>query len=119
MKKVTKILMVMIVIVAIPALAGLGIMALWNSLVSPVCGFATITYWQSTGFFILGQLLSGGFLIMLFMLLGSIHAISHHHGEWHGHWHKMTDEKRREFILRRRNCFGFNNRPQKEGDVTE
>lgn len=109
----------MVVIVATPAVAGLGIMALWNNLVTSVCGFAAISFWQSMGFFILGQLLSGGFLLMLFMLLAGIHSISHHHGDWHDHWHKMTDEERREFILSRRKRFGSNNHPQKEGDAGE
>lgn len=119
MKTIAKIFMVMTVIVAIPMLAGIGIMALWNSLVTSICGFAAITFWQSVGFFLLGQLLSGGFLIMLLLLMGGIHNIVHHHGEWHDHWHKMTDEERREFILRRRKHFRFHNRFQKEGDVTE
>ncbi|MDE5947784.1 MAG: hypothetical protein K2G86_03215 [Prevotella sp.] len=105
MKKVAKIFMAMIVFVTIPAVAGLGIMALWNSLVTSICGFAAITFWQSIGFFLLGQLLSGGFLIMLFVLLGMIHSINHHHGDWHDHWHKMSDEERREFIFRRRKRF--------------
>lgn len=109
----------MIVFLAITALAGIGIMALWNSLVTSICGFAAITFWQSIGFFLLGQLLSGGFLVMLLILMGCLHGLTHHHEEWHDHWHKMTDKERREFILRRREHFGFHNRPKKEDDITE
>lgn len=119
MKKVTKIIMMLIAVMIIPALAGLGIMALWNGIITSICGFAAISFWQGVGLFILGQLLSGGFLIMLFVLMGGIHSISHNHGDWHNHWHGMTDEQRREFILRRREHFGFRKRSQKEDDVVE
>ncbi len=119
MKKTIKIFAVLITLMAVPALAGLGIMALWNSIIAAACGFAIINFWQSTGLFVLGQLLSGGFLLLLFMLFGSIHAISHHREDWHNHWHNMTDEQRREFILRRREHFGFCNHYHNAEDASE
>lgn len=45
---------------------------------------------------------TGGFIIGLFILLGSLHKVFHHHGDWAAHWHGMTDSERREFIERRR-----------------
>ena len=119
MKKVIKLIVTLAAIVAVPALTGLGIKMLWNNIITSVCGFAAISFWQSVGIFLLGQLLSGGFLIMLFILASGIHSLCHHHRNFHDHWHKMTDEERREFILRRREHFGFSKHPQKEDDAAE
>ena len=111
MKRTFKIFATLLVLIAIPALAGLGIMALWNGIVTTICGFKAITFLQGVGLFFLGQLLSSGFIILLFLGVGSLHAIYHNHGDWRDHWHKMSDEERREFIQRRREMFGFRNRP--------
>lgn len=119
MKRFTKILMMLIAVMAVPAIAGLGIMALWNDIITTVCGFATVTFWQSMGLFILGQLLSGGFMVMLFVLIGGIHSVGRHHADWHNRWHNMTDDERRRFILSRRDHSGFRNRPHKEEDAVE
>lgn len=120
MKKAFKaIVLLLLFLVVFPSLAGVVVMELWNNLIPTICGFATITFLQSVGLFFLGQLLTGGFLVMIFVLMGCLHKLTHHHGEWHDHWHKMTDEERREFILKRREHFGVHNRPQKECDDTE
>lgn len=89
---------------AVPALAGYGIMWLWNMIVPGITTFTAITFWQGVGLFFLGQLLSAGFIVG-FVLLGGIshHGISHH--GHHSRWHNMTDEQRREFIARRRQWF--------------
>lgn len=110
MKKTVKFFMIFIVLLAIPALAGLGTMALWNGIVTTICGFAAITFFQGVGLFLLGQLLSSGFIIALLFGFGGLHAIGHHRGNLNDHWHKMSDEERREFIKRRREMFGFRNR---------
>lgn len=97
--KTTSLLILFLVI--IPSMAGLAVMALWNSIIVAACGFAAITFIQAVGLFIFGQILSGGVILGLFMLGGGIHAITHHHGKFrrmHAHWHNMTDEQRREFI---------------------
>ena len=111
MKRTFKIFVAFLVLIVVPVLAGLGIMALWNGIVTTICGFKAITFLQGVGLFFLGQLLCGGFIIPLFLGLGSLHAIRHHRGDWRDHWHKMSDEERREFIQRRREMFGFRNRP--------
>ena len=111
MKRTFKIFVALLVLIAVPVLAGLGVMALWNGIVTTICGFKAITFLQGVGLFFLGQLLSSGFIIPLFLGFGSLHAIRHNHGDLHDHWHKMSDEERREFILRRREMFGFRNRP--------
>lgn len=111
MKKAIKATVIsLLFLVVFPALAGLAVTALWNSIIPAVCGFQAITFWQGTGLFILGQILTGGFLLALFFIGGGIHALGHRHGEWKSHWHNMTDEQRREFINRRREHFGFRNR---------
>ena len=120
MKKTVKIFMMLIVMIIVPALASLAIMALWNGVIAAVCGFGAITYWQSLGMFVLGQLLSGGFVLLLFMLFGSLHAIVHRgHGDWHRHWHNMSDDDRREFIRRRSELFGLGNHSHKEENATK
>ena len=106
MKKVIKIFLMLILLAGVPALAALGIEALWNGIVVPVCGFSVIGFGEGLGLFFLGQLLSGGFLFALFLLFGGLHSIVHHRHDWHNRWHNMTDEQRREFILRRRELFG-------------
>lgn len=109
MRKAAKIIMVAVVFAAIvPALAGLAVSALWNNIVVAACGFAAIGFWEGVGLFVLGQFLSAGFVLGMFMFGGSMHAIGHHYrGDWGRHWHKMSDEQRAEFIERRRAAFGF------------
>ncbi|MBD5321447.1 MAG: hypothetical protein HDS01_01610 [Bacteroides sp.] len=111
MKRILKRFASLLVLIAVPALAGLGVMALWNGVVTTVCGFAAITFYQAVGLFLLGQLLSSGFIIGLFFVFGSLHAMVHSRKGWHDHWHNMSDEERLEFIKRRREMFGFRNRP--------
>lgn len=92
----------------LPAMAGLAVEALWNGIVSPVCGFAAISFIQGVGLFLLGQILTGGIVMAFFLVGGGIHALGHRHGEWRNHWHGMTPDERREFIeRRRREHFGF------------
>lgn len=108
MKKTIKTLSVIFLFAAvIPALAGLAIMTIWNGVAITACGFAAISFWQAVGLFILGQILSGGFILALFLVGGGIHAASGRKGKLRNHWHNMTDEQRRDFIARRRAHFGF------------
>lgn len=103
MKKAVKTTVILVTFFAvIPALASLAITALWNAVLVSACGFAAIGFWEGAGLFLLGQFLTGGFIIGLLILLGSLHRVFHHHGDWAAHWHGMTDSERREFIERRR-----------------
>lgn len=122
MKKAIKSIMLFCLFaVIIPALAGVAIMTLWNALVPAVCGFAAITFWQGVGFFLLGQILTGGFVLGFFLLGMGVHAVAHrHHKEWYSQLHDMSAEERREFILRRRaEHAGFHNRTHNNGNVAE
>ena len=119
MKRTFKIFATLLVLLAVPVLAGLGIMALWNGIVTTICGFKAITFLQGAGLFFLGQLLSSVFIIPLFLGLGSLHALRHKSGDWRDHWHKMSDEERREFIQRRREMFGCRNRPGNGEEVSK
>lgn len=120
MKKALKAIAISILfLIVFPPLAGIAVMALWNSLIPAICGFAAITFWQGVGLFILGQILSGGFLFALFFIGGGIHALGHHRGEWKSHWHNMTDEQRREFITLRRQHFGFAPHRNKSDNAAE
>lgn len=104
MKKTIKALAILAAWIAIvPAGAGYGIMWLWNNLLPAICGFTAISFLQGVGLFFLGQLLSAGFMVGLFLLGGSLHASFHH--SHHNHWHEMSEEQRREFIEQRRRWF--------------
>lgn len=121
MKKAIKTLVILILFfVVFPSLAGVAIMALWNNIMPAVCGFAVITFWQGIELFLLGQILTGGILLALFLVGGGIHALHHHHGTWRSHWHDMTGEQRREFIeRRRREHLRFADRLNKREDAAE
>ncbi len=108
MKKASKIIATLLLfLVAIPFSLGYATTLLWNHILIPACGFSAITLLQGVGIFVLGQLLSGGFVLGCFFVAGSIHHIIGHHGGKMGrHWHNMTDEERREFFERRAK-FGF------------
>lgn len=120
MKKAVKTLFCILIFgAAIPALAGLAIQVLWNAILIPACGFSAITFLQGAGLFILGQILSTGFVIGLFALGGSIHSLTHHGSRrraMHDHWHNMSQREREEFIRRRREYFGFNQQKRAESD---
>ncbi len=123
MKKIVKILATILVFfVAFPLLAGFVTTILWNNILTAVCGFSVINLWQSVGIFILGQILSGGFILGCFFVMGSIHhAMGHTRGGLKHHWHNMTEEERKVFI-ERRTTFGFNHfhhNHQKDGDAAE
>ena len=53
MKRTYKIFATLLVLIAVAALAGLGIMALWNDIVTTICGFQAITFLQGIGLFFL------------------------------------------------------------------
>lgn len=111
MKKAIKIsIALFLFLVVLPSLAGVTVMTLWNSIITVICGFSAISFWEGIGLFILGQILTGGVILALFMIFGAVHTIGHRHGELRRHWHDMTDDQRREFITRRRNeHFRFRN----------
>ncbi|MDE5941507.1 MAG: hypothetical protein K2H14_05285 [Muribaculaceae bacterium] len=121
MKKIFKAFATLVLFVAVfPLLAALAITALWNSIVVTTCGFAAITFWQGAGLFLLGQIITGGFMIGLFLIGGCLHKIFHHEGDWHAHWHSMTAEERREFIeRRRRELFRSSNHKTSDADAAE
>lgn len=121
MKKIIKTIATLLTFIAvIPAIAGGAITFLWNSILTNVCGFASICFWQGVGLFFLGQIMTGGFVFALFLIGGSIHKIFHHDTDWHSHWHNMTKEQRHEFIERRyRAHFGFRNHKTPDADAAE
>lgn len=120
MKRILKVLAtILMFFVAVPLLAGFATTTLWNNILTSACGFNVINIWQGVGIFILGQILSGGFVLGGFFAVGSLHhAIGHSGGKLKHHWHNMTDEERKAFIDRRA-TFGFRHRHQKDGDAAE
>ena len=108
-----KIFASLFMVIGIPALAGWLIMLLWNGIVPGLCGAHEVDYIESIGLFFLGQLLSGGFVIGIFMIGGILHHFGHHRHTIHGHWHTMTPEQQREFIERRRAWFGHMHNDEK------
>lgn len=102
--------------VVLPSLAAGAVMFLWNSLIPGLCGWSAIGFTQAVGLFLLGQILSGGFVIGIMLLGGIIHG--GHHGHMRNHWHEMTDEQKREFFERRRAWFDMMH-SGKAGDADE
>lgn len=91
----------------IPAAVSGLIMCVWNMLMPQLFGLGAIGFWQSAALFLLCQLLSGGFVLGLLLLVGGIHVIVFHRNHAaHERWKKMTDEQRREVFLRRMERFG-------------
>ena len=91
---------------AIPAAAGAAIMWLWNVLVVPACGFEPLNWLAAVGFFALGQLLTGGFILGIFLLGAISHGIWHgHHPHHRSHWHNLTPEQKKDFLEQRRRFF--------------
>lgn len=89
----------------IPALLSLAVLLLWNATLPAICGFATLSFWQALGIFLLGQLLSAGFVAGIFLLGAFVHGARHHsHKDLHNHWHSMSREERhrimRDFLHR-------------------
>ena len=121
MKHAAKIsLIIILFLIVIPLIAGFTIMTLWNNIITDVCAFSAIGLPEGIGLFILGQILSGGFILAVFFIGGGIHAAGHNRGEWHTHWHAMSDDERREFIeRRRREHFGFRKQAQDTQDAAE
>ncbi|MBJ2187304.1 MAG: hypothetical protein JFR41_01540 [Muribaculaceae bacterium] len=102
MKRIAKAIILLILwACAIPGAASAIVMLLWNSIVTATCGFAAIGFWQAAGLFVLGQLLSAGFILGFFLLGAGIHAVIHHDAHrLHSHWHRMSDEQRKQFFNR-------------------
>lgn len=120
MKKIVKfIATILLFFIAVPLLAGFVIMMLWNNILTSACAFSALSIWQGIGIFILGQILSGGFVLGCFLAMGSLHHIVGHRREPMGrHWHNMTDEERCAFIERRMKS-GFRHHHHDEGDGAE
>ena len=111
MKRIIKtFIMLLIWGAGVPSLAAYAIMTLWNAFVPAISGFASVSFTQSLGIFFLSQLLSGGFIIGLF-LLG---ACLHHLRPGHDHWHNLSPDERREFWEHRRQWHNMTANPQDE-----
>lgn len=97
--------------VALPAAASGAIMVLWNMLMPALFGLPAIGVWQAAGLFLLGQLLTGGFVFGLLLLAAGMHVAGHRHNSAaHERWMRMTDEERREVFRRRMEKFGYGDR---------
>lgn len=98
----SKILRVLLIVVAAGAVLGFVTMHLWNWLMPALFGLPAISVWQALGLFVLGKLLFGGF--------------HRHHGGRPGwgrsmreRWEQMSPEEREKFrtgMRGRRGC-GF------------
>lgn len=55
----SKVLVVILSIVVVVVLIALPVMFLWNMIMPNVCGVTTITFWQSLGICVMGNIISG------------------------------------------------------------
>lgn len=78
------------------------VMNLWNCIITGICGFVAVSFWQALGMLALGLTLSGGLFLFILMLA---HAFTPHHydsrRELFKKWHNMTEEQRHEFLASR------------------
>jgi len=94
------ILIRMVVVVVFSAV----VMVLWNLLIPDIFGLQAISFWQAGGLLILSRILFSSFWG------GGRH---HHHrmdgfhgaNLMHEKWMKMSEEERKEFINKKRECF--------------
>jgi hypothetical protein len=95
MRKTKKVWHIFFFIVMVGVAAAV-VMLLWNALIPPVVGWASISYWQAGGLLVLVRILFGGF--------GGLHhgAFFHHHRYPHARLHEelrgMSCNERREYI---------------------
>lgn len=101
--KLLKWLKMILMGIIVLAMLGASVMLLWNFLIPGIFGLAAINFWQALGLFALTRILFGGF-----GRHGMMHRRMNGMGEnpIHEKWMKMTPEKRKEFIEKRRK-FGF------------
>ncbi len=116
-KKVLGLLIFLAVFAAISAV----IMLLWNWLIPGIIGWSVVNYWQAMGLLVLSRLLLGGLGKLGFaghMRNGLSHAQM---SRVHDKFANMSNEKKREYILRRMSKFehGFDDRFCKEDKENE
>lgn len=72
---------------------GFVVMSLWNSILVPVLGISTVTFWQALGILVLSKILFGGFKGGRGKWGGGPqrHAWS---SEMRDKWHNMSEEER-------------------------
>ncbi len=89
--------------IGIVALFGAVVMWLWNWLIPPIFGLATIGYLQALGLLILARILFGGFGGGRKMMFGGMmHGMHGHDNPIREKWMKMSPEERKEFVNKRR-----------------
>jgi hypothetical protein len=114
-ERLTKGLMMLVLVAVLGVLLGFVIEHLWNWLMPAIFGLRMITYWQAVGLFLLGKILLGGF---------------HKHGRGGGRrqwrdkmerkWAKMSPEEREKFRSGMKGrCGGFGGRGWRRGPWTE
>jgi hypothetical protein len=83
---------VLFVVVALAALAALGVvvMLLWNWLLPALFGWPVIGFWQALGLLVLSKILLGG-------LRGGAGRHLHWRARMMDRWDHMTDEERAKF----------------------
>lgn len=103
---------------AMPAVASVIVMLIWNCIVPELFGLACITFWQALGLFVLAHLLFGSLGMGLMLLAGVCHHVFHRyeHRKVRERWANMSDEQRREFIRRRWQAGAGNFRKDKDTD---
>jgi len=83
-RRMTRIVAMMLLSVAVLGLLGVAVMILWNTLVPPLFHGPLLDFWQATGLVLLSRILCGGLRM---------------HGGWRRHrwrerWEQLSPEER-------------------------
>lgn len=90
-----------LVFIVVFAIAVAAVMFLWNAILPPLTGWASISYGQSAGLMVLGRLLTGEGLRLIGFFLNPGGRRQREHLRFRERLRRMSQEERREFIRRR------------------
>jgi hypothetical protein len=111
MNKVFKIRVAgVLIMLAMLAVFGLGVMLLWNALLPGIFGLPALNYWQAAGLLLLSRILFGGFGGGRFMPRGwysKDERLFRHGNPLREKWMNMTDEERKAFIKKEKDFMCF------------
>jgi hypothetical protein len=102
-----------LVMLAMLAVFGIGVMLLWNALLPGVFGLPVLNYWQAAGLLLLSRILFGGlggFGGGRFLMRGGYgrdERLFHHGNPLREKWMNMTDDERKAFIKKEKDFMRF------------
>jgi hypothetical protein len=111
MNKISKIRAAgILIMLAMLAVCGLGVMLLWNALVPGIFALPALNYPQAAGLLLLSWILFGGFgpgSFMTHVRQGKDERLFHHGNPLREKWMNMTDDERKAFFEKEKDFLRF------------